>query len=62
MQFCNPMPRADVSADSEGKTMEEPVRWMTKAEAAQELEISLSTLDRKIKRGEVEAVRRGRRV
>ena len=42
--------------------MEEPVRWVTKAEAAQELEISLSTLDRKIKRGEVEVVRRGRRV
>ena len=26
--------------------MDEPVRWVTKAEAAQELEVSLSTLDR----------------
>ena len=42
--------------------MDEPVRWVTKAEAARELEISLSTLDRKIRKGEVEAVREGRRV
>ena len=42
--------------------MDEPVRWVTKAEAAQEMEISLSTLDRKIRRGEVAAVRKGRRV
>ena len=42
--------------------MEEPVRWVTKAEAAEELEISLSTLDRKIRRGEVELRREGRRV
>ena len=42
--------------------MDEPVRWVTKAEAAQELEISLSTLDRKIRRGEVEVLREGRRV
>ena len=42
--------------------MYERVRWVTKAEAAKELEISLSTLDRKIKRGEVEVVREGRRV
>ena len=42
--------------------MEEPVRWVTKAEAAEELEISLSTLDRKIRRGEIEVVREGRRV
>ena len=48
---------ADVSADSEGKPMDEPVRWVTKAEAAQELEIPLSTLDRKIRKGEVEVVR-----
>ena len=32
------------------------------AEAAEELEISLSTLDRKIRKGEVEVVREGRRV
>ena len=42
--------------------MNEPVRWVTKAEAAEELEISLSTLDRKIRNGEVEVVREGRRV
>ena len=42
--------------------MDEPVRWITKAEAAQELEVSLSTLDRMIRRGEVEVVREGRRV
>ena len=29
--------------------MDEPVRWVTKAEAAEELEISFSTLDRKIR-------------
>ncbi len=51
-----------MSADSERKTMDEPDRWVTKAEAAQELEISLSTLDRKIRKGEVETVREGRRV
>ncbi len=42
--------------------MDEPVRWVTKAEAAEELEISLSTLDRKIRTGEVEVRREGRRV
>ena len=42
--------------------MDEPVRWVTKAEAAEELEISFSTLDRKIRSGEIEAVREGRRV
>ena len=42
--------------------MNEPVRWVTKAEAAEELEISLSTLDRKIGKGEIEVVREGRRV
>ena len=40
----------------------EPVRWVTKAEAAKEMEISLSTLDRMIRKGEVEVVRRDRRV
>ena len=38
--------------------MDEQVRWVTKAEGARELEMSLSTLDRKIRRGEIE-VRRG---
>ena len=42
--------------------MNERVRWVTKAEAAEELEISLSTLDRKIRTGEVEVRREGRRV
>ena len=42
--------------------MDEQVRWVTKAEAARELEISLSTLDRKIRRGEIEVRREGRRV
>ena len=42
--------------------MKEPVRWVTKAEAAEEMEISLSTLDRKIRSGEIEVVREGRRV
>ena len=39
--------------------MDEPVRWVTKAEAAEELEVSLSTLDRKIRNGEVEVRREG---
>ena len=42
--------------------MDEPVRWVTKADAAEELEISLSTLDRMIRKGEVEVRRVGRRV
>ena len=42
--------------------MEESVRWVSKAEAAEELEISPSTLDRMIRRGEVEVRREGRRV
>ena len=46
----------------EEKAMNEPVRWVTKAEAAEELEVSLSTLDRKIRTGEVEVLREGRRV
>ena len=42
--------------------MDEQVRWVPKPEAARELEISLSTLDRKIRRGEVEVRREERRV
>ena len=42
--------------------MAERVRWVTKAEAARELEVSISTLDRKIRTGEVEVRREGRRV
>ncbi len=40
--------------------MDERVRWVTKAEAAREMEISLSTLDRRIRRGEIEVRREGR--
>ena len=36
--------------------MDELVRWVSKAEAAQELEISLSTLERRIGSGKVEVV------
>ena len=42
--------------------MDEPVRWVPKAEAAEELEVSLSTLDRMIRRGKVEVRREGRRI
>ena len=42
--------------------MDEPVRWVSKAEAAQELEVSLSTLDRMIWSRDVEVRREGRRV
>ena len=42
--------------------MDEQVLWVTKAEAADELAVSLSTLDRKIRRGKIEVAREGRRV
>jgi len=42
--------------------MEESARWVSKAEAAEELEVSMSTLDRMIRKGEVEVGRKGRRV
>ncbi len=42
--------------------MEQQVRWVSKSEAAEELEVSMSTLDRMIRRGEVEVRREGRRV
>ena len=38
------------------------MRWVSKVEAAEELEVSLSTLDRMIRRGEVVVRREGRRV
>ena len=38
------------------------VHWVDKGEAARELEVSLSTLDRMIRKGEVEVQREGRRV
>ena len=42
--------------------MAERVRWVAKAEAAREMEVSISTLDRMIRKGEVEVRREGRRV
>ena len=42
--------------------MAERVRWVAKAEAARQMESSISTLDRMIRRGEVEVRREGRRV
>ena len=60
--FRTPDATADVSADRRRKAMDEPVRWVTKAEAAEELEISFSTLDRMVRKGEVEVRREGRRV
>ncbi len=51
------LPTPDVSAYGEERAMEEPVRWVSKAAAAEELEISRSTLER-----EVEVRREGRRV
>ena len=42
--------------------MDEQVRWVTKAEALREMEVSVSTLDRMIRRGEIEVRREGRRV
>ena len=42
--------------------MAERVRWVAKAEAARAMEVSISTLDRMIRRGEIEVRREGRRV
>ncbi len=42
--------------------MAERVRWVAKAEAAREMEVSISTLDRMIRREEVQVRREGRRV
>ena len=42
--------------------MNEDLHWVTKAEATRALEVSLSTLDRMIRKGEVEVCREGRRV
>ena len=52
----------DLSADDEVKHMTDDVHWVDKGEAARELEVSLSTLDRMIRKGEVEVKRKGRRV
>jgi len=42
--------------------VKDDVHWVNKGEAARELEVSLSTLDRMIRKGEVEVGREGRRV
>ena len=42
--------------------VKDEVHWVDKGEAARELEVSLSTLDRMIRKGDVEAGREGRRV
>ena len=42
--------------------VKDQVHWVDKGEAARELEVSLSTLDRMIRNGEVEVAREGRRV
>ena len=42
--------------------MAERERWVAKAEAAREMQFSISTLDRMIRRGEIEVRREGRRV
>ena len=42
--------------------MDEQVRWVTKAEAVREMEVSVSTLDRMTRRREIEVRREGRRV
>ena len=42
--------------------VKDDVHWVDKGEAARELEVSLSTLDRMIRKGEVDVQREGRRV
>ena len=53
---------ADVSAGHVVKDAAGDVHWVDKGEAARELEVSLSTLDRMIRKGELEVQRQGRRV
>ena len=42
--------------------VKDAVHWVDKGEAARELDVSLSTLDRMIRKGELEVEREGRRV
>ena len=56
------MQSLDVSTESDGNETSEPVRWVSKAEAARELETSVSTLDRMIRKREIKVVWEGRRV
>ncbi len=51
-----------VSRRARKRAMDEQVRWVTKAEAVREMEVSVSTLDRMIRRGKIEVRREGRRV
>ena len=52
----------DASAHVEVRHMKDEVHWVDKGEAARELEVSLSTLDRMIRKGEVDVEKKGRRV
>ena len=52
----------DVSAHDEVRDMEDDVHWVPKGDAARELEVSLSTLDRMIRNGELDVAGEGRRV
>ena len=52
----------DVAAHDEVRHMTDDVHWVDKSEAARELEVSLSTLYRMIRKGELEVAREGRRV
>ena len=44
------------------EAVKDDVHWVDKGEAARELKVSLSTLDRMIRKGEVAVERKGRRV
>ena len=52
----------DASAHDEVREMSDDVHWVDKEEAARELEVSPSTPDRMIRKGELEVARKGRRV
>ena len=52
----------DVSAGHKVKDAAGDVHWVDKGEAARELDVSLSTLDRMIRKAELEVARKGRRV
>ena len=56
------MTRQTETATREWEASARVGRWVTKSQAVRELGVSLSTLDRQTKAGEVEAVRQDRRV
>ena len=66
MQKYNRNATVDVSAGDGVSDMaddgKDAVHWVDKGEAARELAVSLSTLDRMIRKGELEVEREGRRV